>query len=123
MREAQVRGPTRPRAVDPAPFVFMGPGFRLTANPGMGTRTPHGRAVARALASEGWRVVCAARSQKALETLDDEIKAEAKGAAVLAPLDLKDFDAIDRLGAALHERFGKLDALAHCAGAIGALTP
>lgn len=81
-----------------------------------------GRAVALELARQGWRVVCAARSQKALEALDDEIKALG-GEATLVPLDLRDFDGIDRLGGALFERFGKLDGLAACAGALGALTP
>jgi NAD(P)-dependent dehydrogenase (short-subunit alcohol dehydrogenase family) len=83
-----------------------------------------GRAVALELARAGWRVICVARSQKALESLDDEIKALSTSAeATLVPLDLKEFDAIDRLGAVLHERFGKLDALAACAGVLGALTP
>ncbi|MES1158289.1 MAG: SDR family NAD(P)-dependent oxidoreductase [Terricaulis silvestris] len=82
-----------------------------------------GRAVARALAREGWRVICVARSQKALEALDDEIRAEGKGEATLVPLDLRDYDSIDKLGAALYERHGKLDALAACAGALGQLTP
>ncbi len=81
-----------------------------------------GRAVALQLAREGWRVVATARSQKALEILDDEIKALG-GEATLVPLDLRDFDGIDRLGGALFERFGKLDGLAACAGALGSLTP
>jgi len=81
-----------------------------------------GRAVALELARRGWRIVAVARAQKALEALDDEI--EAAGAeATLAPLDLRDYDGIDRLGAALFERFGKLDGLAACAGALGPLTP
>ncbi|MES1202474.1 MAG: SDR family NAD(P)-dependent oxidoreductase [Pseudomonadota bacterium] len=82
-----------------------------------------GHAVARALAREGWRVIAVARAQKALEKLDDEIKAEGKGEATLVPLDLRDYTAIDQLAAALHERFGKIDALAACAGALGSLTP
>jgi NAD(P)-dependent dehydrogenase (short-subunit alcohol dehydrogenase family) len=82
-----------------------------------------GRAVALALARDGWRVICAARAQKALEQLDDEIRALGKGEATLVPLDLRDGEAIDRLGAALFERYGKLDALAACAGVLGALTP
>ncbi len=82
-----------------------------------------GRAVALELARSGWRVVCVARAQKALEALDDEIKADGKGEATLVPLDLSDYAGIDRLAAALYERFGKLDALAACAGALGALTP
>jgi NAD(P)-dependent dehydrogenase (short-subunit alcohol dehydrogenase family) len=81
-----------------------------------------GRAVALELARRNWRVVCVARSQKALEALDDEIKAEG-GEATLVPLDLRDYAGIDQLGGALFERFGRLDALAACAGALGALTP
>ena len=81
-----------------------------------------GRAVAVELARQGWRVIAVARAQKALEALDDEIKA-LNGEATLVPLDLRDGPAIDHLAAALFERFGKLDALAACAGALGALTP
>lgn len=81
-----------------------------------------GRAVARELARGGWRVVCVARAQAALEKLDDQIKADG-GEATLVPMDLRDGESIDRLGASLHERFGKIDALAACAGALGSLTP
>ena len=82
-----------------------------------------GRAVALQCAREGWKVICVARAQRALEQLDDEIRAEGKGEAVLVPADLKDYDGLDRLGATLYERYGKLDGLASCAGALGALTP
>ena len=82
-----------------------------------------GRAVALELAREGWRVVCVARAQKALEALDDEIRADGKGEATLIPPDLSDLHCIDRLAAPLRERFGRLDGLAACAGALGALTP
>ena len=81
-----------------------------------------GRAVALELARQGWRVVATARAQKALEKLDDEIKALG-GEATLVPLDLRDLDGIDRLGGALFERFGRLDGLAACAGVLGSLTP
>lgn len=81
-----------------------------------------GRAVALELAGRGWRVICVARAQKALEKLDDEIRALG-GEATLVPLDLRDMPAIDQLGAALFERFGQLDGLASCAGSLGALTP
>jgi len=81
-----------------------------------------GRAVALELARRGWRVVAVARAQKALEQLDDRIKGVG-GDATLVPLDLRDYAAIDQLGAALFERFGKLDGLAACAGALGSLTP
>jgi NAD(P)-dependent dehydrogenase (short-subunit alcohol dehydrogenase family) len=39
------------------------------------------------------------------------------------PLDLRDFDAIDRLGASLYERYGKLDVLVANAGILGTLSP
>ena len=81
-----------------------------------------GRAVALELARRGWRVVCVARAQKALEKLDDDIRALG-GEATLVPMDLKDYAGIAQLGAALFERHGKLDALAACAGALGSLTP
>lgn len=81
-----------------------------------------GRAVALEASRQGFRVICVSRAQKALEKLDDEIKA-AGGEATLVPLDLRDAEAINRLGAALFERFGRLDALAGCAGVLGALTP
>jgi NAD(P)-dependent dehydrogenase (short-subunit alcohol dehydrogenase family) len=80
-----------------------------------------GRAAALALAQEGFHVVAIARSQKALESLDDEISA-AGGSASLVPMDLKDFDAIDRLGGVVYERWGKLDALLVNAATLGELT-
>lgn len=81
-----------------------------------------GRALALELAGRGWRVVCVARAQKALERLDDDIRARG-GETTLVPLDLRDVGAIDQLGGALYERFGKLDGLAGCAGVLVALTP
>ena len=81
-----------------------------------------GRAVALELVRQNWRVILVARAQKALEKLDDEIRALG-GEATLIPLDLRDGSAIDQLAAPLFERFGKLDGLAACAGALGSLTP
>ena len=43
--------------------------------------------------------------------------------ATLVPLDLKDLDGIARLGAALNERFGKLDVMVGNAGLLGPLSP
>ena len=45
------------------------------------------------------------------------------GSATLVPLDLKDYQGIDRLGLALHERFGRLDVLIGNAGILGPLSP
>jgi len=81
-----------------------------------------GRAVALAFAREGAQVIAVARTQGALEELDDEINTLG-GQATLVPADLADFDAIDRIGAAVFERFGGLDILVGNAGILGTLTP
>jgi NAD(P)-dependent dehydrogenase (short-subunit alcohol dehydrogenase family) len=81
-----------------------------------------GRATALALARAGVHVIALARTQGGLEELDDEIKA-AGGTATLVPADLKDFAAIDRLGAAIFERWKKLDILIGNAGVLGRLSP
>jgi NAD(P)-dependent dehydrogenase (short-subunit alcohol dehydrogenase family) len=80
-----------------------------------------GRAAALALAGAGAHIVALARTQGALEELDDAIVALG-GTATLVPVDLKDFDALDRLGAALYERWGKLDILFGNAGLLGGLS-
>ncbi|CAH1667950.1 SDR family NAD(P)-dependent oxidoreductase [Chelatococcus asaccharovorans] len=81
-----------------------------------------GRAAALAFARAGAHVVALARTVGALEELDDEIQA-AGGHATLVPVDLNDYEALDRLGAALHERWGKLDILLANAGVLGVLSP
>jgi len=81
-----------------------------------------GYATARALAKLGAHVVAVARTQGGLEELDDEIRKDG-GAATLVPLNLTDFDGIARLGAALHERHGKLDILVGNAGVAGPSSP
>jgi NAD(P)-dependent dehydrogenase (short-subunit alcohol dehydrogenase family) len=81
-----------------------------------------GHATALALARAGAHVVAVARTVGGLEELDDAIKATG-GTATLVPLDLKDYEGIDRLGFALHERFGRLDILLGNAGLLGPLSP
>src|SRR5215212_1903101 len=81
-----------------------------------------GRAVALELAKAGAHVIALARTQGALEELDDEIRAVGE-AATLVPVDLKDYEAIDRLGAAIHGRWGKLDILIGNAGILGEVAP
>ncbi|MEP0943507.1 MAG: SDR family NAD(P)-dependent oxidoreductase [Rhizobiaceae bacterium] len=73
-------------------------------------------------ARAGAHVIALARTVGGLEELDDEINA-AGGTATLVPLDITDFDAIDRLGASIYERWGKLDILLGNAGSLGVLTP
>jgi NAD(P)-dependent dehydrogenase (short-subunit alcohol dehydrogenase family) len=63
-----------------------------------------GRSIALHLAREGAHVVALARTQGGLEELDDAIKT-AGGSATLVPADIRDFDALDRLGAAIFERW------------------
>ncbi|RFB80698.1 SDR family NAD(P)-dependent oxidoreductase [Methylovirgula sp. 4M-Z18] len=81
-----------------------------------------GRALALALAAQGAHVIALARTQGALEELDDEIR-RTGGEATLVPCDLRDFDALDRLGAAIHERWHRLDILIANAGILGPITP
>jgi NAD(P)-dependent dehydrogenase (short-subunit alcohol dehydrogenase family) len=77
---------------------------------------------ARHLAAAGAHVVAVARTVGGLEELDDEIKA-AGGSATLVPLDLVDMTGIDRLGGAIHERWGKLDILIANAAILGVISP
>ncbi len=81
-----------------------------------------GRAAALALARAGAHVIALARTQGALEELDDGIR-RAGGTATLVPVDLKDFAALDRLGAAIEQRWGKLDILVGNAGILGEIAP
>ena len=81
-----------------------------------------GRAAALALAEAGAHIVAVARTPGALEELDDAVQA-AGSSATLVPLNLTDYDGIDRLGAAIAERWGKLDILIGNAGILGNLAP
>lgn len=82
-----------------------------------------GRAAALVLGRAGYQVIALGRAQKALEQTDDAIQAAGGAPATLVPLDLTDFDALDRLGAALYQRHGRLDVLVHAAARLGELTP
>lgn len=78
--------------------------------------------LAKQSAEAGAHVIAVARTVGGLEELDDEIKA-AGGEATLVPLDLADMKGIDRLGGAIHERWGKLDVLFANAGILGTISP
>jgi NAD(P)-dependent dehydrogenase (short-subunit alcohol dehydrogenase family) len=78
--------------------------------------------VALVFAREGAHVLLLARTRKALEEVDDQVRAHG-GKATLIPLDLADGKAIDALGPSLYERFGRLDVLVGNAGILGRLTP
>ncbi len=81
-----------------------------------------GAAAAVALAGPGVHLVVTARTQGGLEETDDAVRA-AGGTATLLPLDLADGATLDTVGPSLFQRFGRLDALVHAAGALGRLTP
>jgi NAD(P)-dependent dehydrogenase (short-subunit alcohol dehydrogenase family) len=82
-----------------------------------------GYALALGLAEAGAQVIATARTQGGLEELDDAIFAATGAHATLVPLDIQDGEGIDRLGAALYERFGRLDILISNAGDLGLVTP
>lgn len=83
-----------------------------------------GRAAALALAEAGADIIAVARarSQGALEELDDAISAMGRR-CTLVPMDLREMDAIDRLGGAIFERWGRLDILVANAAVLGPISP
>lgn len=84
-----------------------------------------GYEAALSLAKAGAHVVATARTEGGLEELDDAIYAATGKHATLVPFDLVDGGAIDRLGGAIFERFGRLDIWVQAAATMGAsgLTP
>ena len=80
-----------------------------------------GRAVARALADQNVHVLLLARTQGGLEDVYDEI-VTADGEATGVPMDLTDYEAIDRLGGVIAERWGKLDIFVGNAGILGPIS-
>ncbi len=81
-----------------------------------------GAAVAKRFAQEGAKVIITARTIGGLEEVDDAIRAIG-GSATIVPLDLRQMDMIDALGAQIYERFGKLDILVGNAATLGSLAP
>jgi NAD(P)-dependent dehydrogenase (short-subunit alcohol dehydrogenase family) len=81
-----------------------------------------GAAIARRFAAEGAELFLVARTVGGLEEVDDAVRA-AGSHATLVPLDLADFGALDRLGAAIFDRHRRLDVLVGNAGILGTLSP
>ena len=75
------------------------------------------------LARAGAHVIVLGRTQGGLEALDDEIFAATGEHATLVPIDLKQPEGLDPLGAHIYERWGRLDVLVHAAGALGGISP
>jgi len=74
-----------------------------------------GAATALRCAAEGAVVVLAARSASGLRRVHDQIEASG-GSALPLPTDVSDDESVQRLAAAVIERFGRADALVNCAG-------
>jgi len=81
-----------------------------------------GRQAAIALARAGAHVIITARTQGALEEVDDEIAALGRSATILQ-LDLRMADRIDQLGPTLLQRWPQLDIVVLNAGVLGPLSP
>ncbi len=81
-----------------------------------------GYATAKMLAEQGAHIIAIARTVGGLEELDDEIQ-KMGSSATLVPLDVSDFEGLDRMGKAIYDRWGKLDILVGNAAALGITTP
>lgn len=81
-----------------------------------------GAATARALAAAGYQVILTARTVGGLEATEAAIH-DAGGSSTIAPFDITDGAAIDRLAQAVAARWKKLDVLVMNAGLLGELMP
>ncbi|MGF1463310.1 MAG: SDR family NAD(P)-dependent oxidoreductase [Maricaulaceae bacterium] len=81
-----------------------------------------GRSVALELAQNGFHIIALARTQGALEALDDDVRARG-AAATLIPFDLRQPEGLLGLAGVILERWGRLDALVGAAGVLGRLSP
>lgn len=82
-----------------------------------------GFAVARALGIAGWQVVAVARTVGGLEELADAVVKAGGPNPTLVPLSLTDDGGVQRLCLAIHERWGRLDLVVHCAAHAPPLAP
>lgn len=116
------------QAIDPAasagPGTGAAKGGRLAGRIALitGASRGIGRAVALRFAEEGAHIIATARTQGALEDLDDEI-ARRGGKASLLPLNLNAAGKIDALGPTLYQRFGHIDVFVGNAAMLGTLSP
>lgn len=81
-----------------------------------------GAATAKLCALHGAQVVATARTQGALEELDDTLRRDGKTLTLL-PLDLNEGQKLDQLGISILQRFGRLDGFVHCAAVLDPLSP
>lgn len=81
-----------------------------------------GSATALRLATQGWHVIALARTVGGLEELADRIEAVG-GSTTLVPLDITDDGGLARMARSIHDRWGRLDLLVHCAAHGEPLSP
>ncbi len=81
-----------------------------------------GFACAAAMGSAGAHVLALARTVGGLEELDDKISSTS-GITTLIPLDICDDPGLERLGAAVHDRWGRIDLWLHTAIHAAPLQP
>lgn len=84
-----------------------------------------GAAVAKAYAHHGATVILLDKKIPDLEKVYDEIVAEGMPTPAIYPLDLKgaSIPDYDELATNIHDNFGRLDGLVHCAASLGQLAP
>ena len=99
----------------------------MTASPGIalvtGASRGLGYAVAARLGAAGWHVVALARTVGGLEDLADAIEAAGGPTPTLVPLSITDEGGLQRMCLALHERWGHVDLVVHCAADAPPLSP
>lgn len=82
-----------------------------------------GYATAARLGADGWHIVALARTVGGLEDLADAIEAAGGPTPTLVPLSITDEGGLQRMCLALHERWGRLDLVVHCAADAPPLAP
>ncbi|MEM7222461.1 MAG: SDR family NAD(P)-dependent oxidoreductase [Pseudomonadota bacterium] len=82
-----------------------------------------GAEVAKRYAKEGAQVILVARTQGGLDEVGEAMLEIGDQQPVMAPLDLRDGEMVDRLGASIYQQFGRLDVLVGNAGVLGTLSP
>lgn len=82
-----------------------------------------GFATAVALGAAGCHVIALARTVGGLEELDEAVRAAGGEPATLVPLDITDDPGLERLGAAVHGRWGHVDIWVHTAAHAVPLSP
>lgn len=82
-----------------------------------------GAAVAEGFAAAGAKVILAARTVGAMESVDDEIRKAGGKPATIMPVDVSKLDELDKMGPTIAQQFGGLDIFVGNAAMLGTLGP